>query len=164
MSEILNFIKDIGKQKVIVLAVFLTASLINYFIFYTTQNLLKLNDEYKLFLVVVMVFTGTLLLIWFLMEVFQFLKSNLKSGVNKIQSSNLSSDEVSFLLTLAVRPNDSLNIDNLNYDLNRITRIQVIKIANDLEKKGLIVIADFDSRIVWLTKEGIEKAFELSQR
>ena len=164
MEAIISFVKDIGKQKVIVLAIFMTTVFINYFMFYTSQNLLKLSDDYKFALVVVMLFTGMLIFIWTLVGLYHLVTSSFKTGVSRIQSSSLDNNEISFILTLAERPNEFLDINTINYNFHGITRLEVIKTAKDLERKGLIHISDFDASLVWLTDEGVQKAFELSKK
>lgn len=69
----------------------------------------------------------------------------------------------SLLLLLGQNPLESLDIDRLNFEGAKVSKLEVIQLAEELEKNNLVSINSFYRSLITLTTEGRGMALKIQK-
>ncbi len=166
MGWISELLKHLNTSRSFVLATFVTSITVLFGNNIFPNLIPKLPNEWQLFVIVGAVFSGTLLLFWIVPFLWKLIFRVFKVNVQKLSASNLSNDEIDFLLFLASvvdkGGNDYLDIDRqINYDLLTVGKLKTVEIVSSLCKKGLVKSSSFDRDLVFFTPNGRKKVLEI---
>ena len=61
------------------------------------------------------------------------------------------------------RPSEPINLENINYEAVRMSRLEVLELMHSLKKKGLVLINPYADNLVSLTPTGRQRALEIQR-
>ncbi len=120
--------------------------------------------EWAFAVVAVLVFSGFFILAWGAVGAFRIVERRVKLASERINSLNLSKDEIDFISALGRSPSDSLDLDRINYEAISLSRLEVLSLVHGLEKKGLVSRNPYSaSELFSLTQSGLQRALEIQR-
>lgn len=160
MDWIPALLKHLDVSRSIVGAVFVTSAVLYAGPRFAPTYVDTVPKEWTVVLVGTLVFSACLLLFWGCSAVWVGAKSRWVRTSALLASFQLSQPEMDVLLGLGEHPNDSMNIENIDYERVQISRLEVVEMMHSLAKKGLIF---FNFNRVSLTPIGRQRALELQR-
>lgn len=114
--------------------------------------------EWAAVLVAVLVFSGFLLATWGASAVWVLVKRRWVATGILLASHQIDHVEMMFLLALGENPREPLNLDEVDYENLQFSRLAVFELVHGLQKKGLISINPYSSKLISLTSTGRQRA------
>ncbi len=108
--------------------------------------------EWSLVVVGVMVFSASLLLFWGTAAGWRILTRGAGVASKALAASSLSQQEQGLLAAMGFDPNQPLNIDNVDYAKAPFTKLELIEIAHELSRKGLVHLNPYDNSLEVIRK------------
>ena len=72
--------------------------------------------------------------------------------------------QINILLSLGQNPDEAINLDYIDYNESKFTRIELKNYISELEKNDLVERNWYKNSLISLTEKGIDYAFELRQK
>ncbi|OQS28950.1 hypothetical protein B0T41_05560 [Chromobacterium violaceum] len=164
MDWIPSLLKHLAISRSAIGAAFATACVMYFGPRLAPSYVYPVPKEWAFVVVAVLAFSGFLLFTWAVSGVFHIAGRKLTSTSKKISAKKLSQDEVNILYALGQNPSDSLNLDHINYNAINLSRLEILNIVHNLEKKGLVSLNPYSaSDLVSLTQSGMQRALEIQR-
>ncbi len=154
MPWIYDLIKHLGISKIFATAVFITSYVLLFGHSHFPSQIPAMKDEWKLFAVGAMAFSGIYLVCWIGQCIVVLSKHTVDNALFWWNSKKLDEVDNAFILAIAMRPDGILDLYNLRYDNDVLTRIEMIQKAKLLKKMGLVNVYNLNEHIVSLTERG----------
>ena len=163
MDWIPALLKHLAISRSIVGAAFVTSFSLYFGPRFAPNYVDAVPKEWSFVLVGVLVFSACLLTFWSCSAFWSAAARRWKVTTELLASYELDQLEVDFLYALGQRPAEALNLDNVDYEALRLSRLEVIELVHGLEKKGLVAINPYSSNLVSLTAGGRSRALEIQR-
>lgn len=111
-----------------------------------------------------MVFSACLLCFWVGEAVLGSARRRWARTSAMLASHTLNPLEEEALFAMGERPGEAFDLDHLNYEQMRLSRLEVLHVMDTLRKKGLIAFNAYDRSLVSLTSAGRERALKIQRR
>ncbi len=163
MDWIPALLKHLGLSKSVVAASFVTSLALFVGPRIAPAYVDSVPREWAPVVVGVFVFTGFLLLVWGAAAIWAHLHQNWKVGSALIASYQLDELEAEFLQALGENPSEPLDLERVDYAAVRLSQLEVLEMVHGLNRKGLVVLNPYSSKLVSLTARGRERALEIQR-
>lgn len=163
MDWIPALLKHLGLSRSFVAAAFAT-SLVLYLGPRLAPNYVDpVQREWVPVVVGVLVFSGFLLLVWGAAAIWGKMLRNYKTGSALIASYQISEDEAGLLHALGQNPREPLDLEAVDYAAVQLSQLEVLEMVHALNRKGLVSINPYSSKLISLTARGRERALEIQR-
>lgn len=163
MDWIPALLKHLSVSRSVVVSAFVTSLVMYLGPRLAPESVDSVPKEWAWVVPAVLVFSGFMLLIWSLSALWDGLKRRWAAGSALVASFNLGPLEAEILHAMGVNPSEPLNLERVDYDAVRLSRLEVLELVNGLRKKGLVRVNANSSELVFLTDTGRERALEIQR-
>lgn len=108
-----------------------------------------------------LIFSGVLLLFWFLPVAWTVGTKTLLWIPQYLHSRRLNAAEEALMFVLADVADEYLNLANLDYASGKLSKLEVLALSSSLSRKGLVRINEYDENLIRLSPQGRQRALEL---
>ena len=123
----------------------------------------RVPNEWAFALVGALAFSASLLFFWFVSSVWISSKRQWTRIKDMFSSCEVSQTEVNALHALGENPSEPLNLESIDYVSLSMSRLEVLELVGNLEKKGLVSINPYGPNLISLTAPGRQRALEIQQ-
>lgn len=163
MDWIPALLKHLGLSRSAIGAIFITALTLYVGPRLAPAYVDSVPKEWAVVVVGSLVFSGTLLLFWVLSFTYGSLGRRWKRAASARASRELNQNEINLLYAMGEAPRELLDFDKINYEQVGLTRLEVLELVHGLQRKGLISINQFNSRLFSLSSMGRQRALEIQK-
>jgi hypothetical protein len=151
LSQLLKHLKD---SRIFTGAAFVTCAVILFGNHLLPNSIPELASHVRLVAIAGLVFTGALVLLDIIPGVANTLKTWLTKAKQYVLGRRVTELEQVLILVMSDKPDQPLNLYELDFENSGITPIAAFNAASDLEAKGYISINRFHRKYIKLTGKG----------
>ncbi len=111
----------------------------------------------------IFVFSACLVTLWGLAYAWAAIREASCTLSIKLSARRLTDLERSLLLGMAQQPTESFNLEGVNYRSAPYTHLELLQMAYQLERKGLVCVNSYNENLVSLSESGRKRALELQR-
>lgn len=164
MDWIPALLKHLDISRSVIGAAFVTSCALYFGPRFEPEYVDPVPKEWAFVVISILIFSGFLLSAWVISGIWVGIRRKLAGASERIRSLKLSQDEVNLLYALGERPSEPLNLDRVNYDAVSLSRLEVLDLVKNLEKKGLVSLNPYSSsELVSLTTSGRQRALKIQR-
>lgn len=164
MDWIPALLKHLAISRSVIGATFATSCALYFGPRFAPEYVDPVPKEWAFVVISILIFSGFLLFTWAISGMWGATKRKLATASERISSLKLSQAEVNLLYFLGEHPSEPLNLDRVNYEAISLTRLEVLNLVHELEKKGLVSLNPYSSsELVSLTSSGRQRALEIQR-
>ncbi len=123
-----------------------------------------LPKEWSAVVVGVFVFSACLVTLWGSASAWTAIQRAGGALTTKIAARRLGELERSLLLGMADQPTEAFNLEGVNYRNAPYTHLELLQVAYQLERKGLVRVNSYNENLVSLSEGGRKRALELQRQ
>ncbi len=123
-----------------------------------------LPQEWSIVVVGVFIFSACLVILWGLSYAWTVIKEVGGGLTTNLSARWLNDLERSLLIGLAERPTESFNLEGVNYREVNFTHLELLQVAYQLERKGLVRVNSYNENLVTLSENGRKRALKLQRQ
>lgn len=112
----------------------------------------------------VFVFSACLVMLWGAANAWAVIRKAGGALTTKLSARRLNDLERNLLLGMAEQPTESFNLEGVNYRDAPFSHLELLQVAYQLERKGLVCVNSFNENLVSLNEGGRKRALELQQQ
>ena len=157
-------LKHLALSRSVVGAVFVTSAVLLFAPRIAPQLVEPVPKEWASVVVGALAFSAFLLVFWACSAVWSAARRRMKANSALFASYLLDQTEQEFLLAIAERPTEPLNLDHVDYEGVAMSRLEVMQLVEGLASKGLLSFNRFSPQLVVLTSLGRERTLEIQRR
>ncbi len=120
-----------------------------------------LPQEWSIVVLGVFIFSACLVILWGLSYAWAKIKEVGGGLTTNFSARWLNDLERSLLLEMAKHPTESFDLEGVNYREANFTHLELLQVAFQLERKGLVRVNSYDKNLVKLSENGRKRALEL---
>ena len=109
-------------------------------------------------------FSGSLIVTWVLAALYKSIKNLFSKVLKRYQLGSLTELQKDFLVTLGSSEAEHLYISRLDFKKIGATKLEVVSLFSDLNKKGLVYVGIQNSDYVVITEYGKEVAWRIVKK
>lgn len=163
MDWITNFLKHLGISRSVIGAAFVTSAVLYVGPRLAPAYVEPIPKEWTPSVLAALVFSASLLFFWACVGTWAFAKAQWRAASALIASHELNQTEQEILLAMGERPSEPINLEKINYEGVRMSRLEVMELMHSLRKKGLVLINPYADNLVSLTSTGRQRALEIQR-
>lgn len=164
MNWLADIVKNLTVSKILVTAVFITATTMYFGPIVAPESVPKTPSDLVSYVFALMVLTGCILLLWGLSVIWSVMKDGARGFSHVLTNQTLSSQEIGLLLFMAKDPSRAIDLERLDYQRIGGTKLEYHQLTKQLEIKGLARIYNWDDNLISLTERGRVRALELQKQ
>ena len=163
MTWLGDLLRHLNISKGFVTAVFVTSLVLIGGPFIAPNWFDPVPSEWRWMVSAAGVFTFMLIVLWLVPLIFQLLISTPRRIRNSPRWNPPTEEERAFIFLLGkISPNDTLDLDLLNNP--PMSKLELLALCSSLDKKGLLIVNEYDDNLVSLTAMGRIYALRLSKK
>jgi len=112
----------------------------------------------------IFVFSACLVTLWGSASAWAAIRSASGALTTKLSARRLSELERSLLLGIAEQPTEAFNLEGVNYRNAPYTHLELLQVAYQLKRKGLVRVNSYNENLVSLSEDGRKRALELQRQ
>lgn len=164
MDWLTELLKQLSISRAIVVALFVTSFVMFFGARCAPSVVPPVPPDWTPVLFGGMVLSGCLSVFWGVYEVWRLVKSAVQKVFKILNSIALSAQEVEALLAMGAKPNQHIDLEQIDYRSAPFTHLEFSALMRSLQAKGLVHINEWNGESAILTELGREKALKLQRK
>lgn len=112
----------------------------------------------------IFVFSACLVTLWGSANAWSAIQRAAGALTTKLSARRLNDLERSLLLGMAEQPTESFNLEGVDYRNSPYTHLELLQVAYQLQRKGLVRVNSYHENLVSLSEGGRKRALELQRQ